>query len=110
MSQALDNLIINSINYAKSGTIGINLKHDNDKEAIVFSISDEGVGIPPEELEEVFEEFTVSSRTQSFAGGRGVGLAVCKEVIEVHGGAIKAESKKMGTTISFTLPKIIKNH
>jgi signal transduction histidine kinase len=109
MSQALDNLIINSINYAKSGTIGINLKQDNDKEAIVFSISDEGIGIPPEELEEVFEEFTVSSRTQSFAGGRGVGLAVCKKVIEVHGGAIKAESKKMGTRISFTLPKAIKS-
>jgi signal transduction histidine kinase len=109
MSQALDNLIINSINYAKSGTIGINLKRGKDKEAIVFSISDEGIGIPPEELEEVFEEFTVSSRTQSFAGGRGVGLAVCKKVIEVHGGAIKAESKKMGTRISFTLPKTIKN-
>ena len=54
MSQALDNLIINSINYAKSGTIGINLKRGKDKEAIVFSISDEGIGIPPEELEEVF--------------------------------------------------------
>ncbi|MBN8522608.1 MAG: ATP-binding protein, partial [Rickettsiales bacterium] len=109
MSQALDNLIINSINYAKSGTIAINLKQDKDKEAIVFSISDEGIGIPPEELDEVFEEFVVSSRTQSFAGGRGVGLAVCKKVIEVHGGAIKAESKKMGTRISFTLPKITKN-
>ena len=109
MSQALDNLIINSINYAKSGTIGINLKQDKDKEAIVFSISDEGIWIPPEELEEVFEEFTVSSRTQSFAGGRGVGLAVCKKVIELHGGTIKAESKRMGTTIWFTLPKAIKN-
>ncbi|MCP5362972.1 MAG: ATP-binding protein [Rickettsiaceae bacterium] len=109
MSQALDNLIINSINYAKSGTIGINLKQDKDKEAIVFSISDEGIGIPPDELDEVFEEFIVSSRTQSFAGGRGVGLAVCKKVIEVHGGAIKAESKKIGTTIWFTLPKAIKS-
>ncbi|MCC8461048.1 MAG: ATP-binding protein, partial [Candidatus Megaira endosymbiont of Carteria cerasiformis] len=60
-------------------------------------------------LDEVFEEFTVSSRTESFAGGRGVGLAVCKKVIEVHGGTIKAESKRMGTTICFTLPKVIKN-
>jgi signal transduction histidine kinase len=109
LSQAIDNLIINSINYAKSGTIAINLKRDNENEGIIFSISDEGIGIPPEELEEVFEEFTVSSRTQSFAGGRGVGLAVCKKVIEVHGGAIKAESKKIGTTIWFTLPKAIKN-
>jgi len=61
-------------------------------EKIIFSISDEGIGIPPDELDEVFEEFTVSSRTQSFAGRRGVGLAVCKKVIEVHGGKIKAES------------------
>jgi signal transduction histidine kinase len=109
LSQAIDNLIINSINYAKSGTIAINLKRDNEKEGIIFSISDEGIGIPPDELDEVFEEFIVSSRTQSFAGGRGVGLAVCKKVIEVHGGKIKAESKKIGTTIWFTLPKAIKS-
>jgi len=108
LSQAIDNLIINSINYAKSGTIAISVKRDNDNEGIIFSISDEGIGIPPDELDEVFEEFTVSSRTQSFAGGRGVGLALCKKVIEVHGGKIKAESKRMGTTISFTLPKVIK--
>ena len=109
LSQAIDNLIINSINYAKSGTIAINLKRDNEKEGIIFNISDEGIGIPPDELDEVFEEFIVSSRTQSFAGGRGVGLAVCKKVIEVHGGKIKAESKKIGTTIWFTLPKAIKS-
>ena len=108
LSQAIDNLIINSINYAKSGTIAISVKRDNNNEKIIFSISDEGMGIPPSELDEVFEEFTVSSRTQSFAGGRGVGLAVCKKVIEVHGGKIKAESKRMGTTISFILPKVIK--
>jgi len=106
LSQAIDNLIINSINYAKSGTIAISIKRDNDNETIIFSISDEGIGIPPSELDEVFEEFTVSSRTQSFAGGRGVGLALCKKVIEVHGGKIKAESKRMGTTICFTLPKV----
>jgi len=108
LSQAIDNLIINSINYAKSGTIAISLKRDNDNKGIAFSISDEGIGIPPDELDEVFKEFTVSSRTQSFAGGRGVGLAVCKKVIEVHGGKIKAESKKIGTTIWFTLPYINK--
>jgi signal transduction histidine kinase len=109
LSQAIDNLIINSINYAKSGTIAISIKRDNDNETIIFSISDEGIGIPPSELDEVFEEFTVSSRTESFAGGRGVGLAVCKKVIEVHGGKIKAESKRMGTKIWFTLPKVIKS-
>ena len=109
LSQAIDNLIINSINYAKSGTIAISIKRDNDNETIIFSISDEGIGIPPSELGEVFEEFTVSSRTESFAGGRGVGLALCKKVIEVHGGTIKAESKRMGTKIWFTLPKVIKS-
>lgn len=108
LSQAIDNLIINSINYAKSWTIAINLKRDNENEGIIFSISDERIGIPPDELDEVFEEFIVSSRTQSFAGGRRVDLAVCKKVIEVHGGTIKAESKKIGTTIWFTLSKVIK--
>ena len=63
----------------KAALLGLTLNRVKDKEAIVFSISDEGIGIPPEELEEVFEEFTVGSRTQSFAGGRGVGLAGVQE-------------------------------
>ena len=58
-----------------------------------FIIADSGIGIPEEELQEIFGVFVVSSRTKTQAGGRGVGLALCKAAIEAHGGTITAESK-----------------
>ena len=78
--QCLDNLIINAISYCHKGKIEVALKQN--KYGIHFSISDEGVGIPIEELYDIFAEFTVSSRTRTLEGGRGIGLTLCKKVIE----------------------------
>ncbi len=104
MIQLLDNLVINTISYCKKGLISITLNQDRNH--VRLSLSDEGIGIPKEELYEVFEPFTVSSRTRTPAGGRGVGLvAVCKRILEVHGGTIKAESDgKKGATFTVILP------
>jgi len=103
MIQLLDNLVINTVSYCKEGRITITLNQDRNH--IRLSLSDEGIGIPKEELYEVFEPFTVSSRTRTPAGGRGVGLAVCKRILEVHGGTIKAESDgKKGATFTVILP------
>jgi Na+/proline symporter/signal transduction histidine kinase len=100
--QLLDNLIINTISYCKKGLINISLNQERNH--IRLSLSDEGIGIPKEELYEVFEPFTVSSITRTPAGGRGVGLAVCKRILEVHGGTIKAESDgKKGATFTVIL-------
>ena len=57
-----------------------------------FVISDDGIGIPKAELFDIFEPFIVSSKTRTYAGGRGVGLAVCKKIVEAHKGTIRAES------------------
>jgi signal transduction histidine kinase len=102
-NQALDNLIINSITYCPKGKIEVRLRRDES--GVHFSISDEGIGIPTEELYDIFAEFTVSSKTHNPAGGRGMGLTLCKRVIEVHDGTIKAESNgKKGVKFSFDLP------
>lgn len=102
LTQALDNLIINAITYCKKGKVTVVLRKSDD--GIEFSIEDEGIGIPKEELYDVFGEFTVSSKTRSPAGNRGVGLALVKRVIDVHGGSIKAESDGIkGATIRFVL-------
>lgn len=100
----LDNLVINAIQYSTEGTITIELK---DKEGFIeFSIQDEGIGIPKEEIYDIFESFTVSSRTKTLAGGRGIGLALCKKAIESHNGRIWAESEGgAGAKFIFTLPK-----
>lgn len=102
IKSSLDNLIINAIKYTLAGKITINL-HKN--ELIKFSIQDEGIGVPQQELHSIFNAFTVSSRTYTTAGGRGVGLALSKKAIEMHKGKIWAESDgNKGSTIFFTLP------
>ena len=103
LTQALDNLIINAITYCLQGKIEITLNRKDDE--INFTISDEGIGIPQTELYDIFDEFTASSRTSTLAGGRGIGLTLCKKVIALHGGSIKAESDgSKAAKLSFTLP------
>lgn len=105
LNQLLDNLIINAISYCKEGKITITLKQ-NDSLA-EFIIEDEGIGIPANELHDIFAEFTVSSRTKTLAGGRGLGLALVRRVIEIHGGTIEAKSDGVkGAKIIFTLPSV----
>ncbi|MFO1320172.1 MAG: PAS domain S-box protein [Burkholderiales bacterium] len=64
--------------------------------AVRLVVSDQGVGIPEEELESVFDKFVQSSKTQSGAGGTGLGLSICREIVEQHGGQIWAEHNPGG--------------
>ena len=73
--------------------------------ALTIEIADEGIGIPEEELEEIFEKFVQSKKTKTGAGGTGLGLAICKEIIKAHQGLIWAENSFAGgATFSFSLP------
>ena len=105
IGRVIDNLLANALQYSskKGGNIEITLtqqgnssaensKQRSEHSTIELSIKDEGIGIPQDDLENVFDLFTVSSRTKSLAGGRGVGLALAKKIIELHGGTIRAES------------------
>jgi len=72
---------------------------------MIVSIKDDGIGIPENELETVFEKFNQSSITKNGAGGTGLGLAICKEIIKDHQGHIWGENNlEGGATFSFTLP------
>ena len=102
ISGVLDNLIINAIQYSKKGKVTVCLCQS--KNIVEFSIKDEGIGIPLSELHDIFGAFVVSSKTRTPAGGRGVGLALCKKSIEVHHGKIWAESNgEKGATFRFTM-------
>jgi signal transduction histidine kinase len=73
--------------------------------ALTVSVKDEGMGIPDDELDSVFDKFTQSSKTKTGAGGTGLGLAICKEIIQAHNGKIWAENNlEGGATFSFMLP------
>ena len=103
ITSTLDNLIVNAISYSKDGIITIKFKKNND--LVKFQIADEGIGIPQKELYSIFGTFTVSSKTKTPAGGRGLGLALCKGAVEAHKGQIWCKSNgKKGSTFSFTLP------
>ncbi|AZL16023.1 sodium:solute symporter family transporter [Rickettsiales endosymbiont of Stachyamoeba lipophora] len=109
IKQTLGNLISNAIQYSNDGTIVIALKNKleetNATHVIEFSITDQGIGIPTNELYEIFEPFTVSSKTRNQAGGRGVGLALCKKIIELHKGKIWASNNEdKGSIFTFILP------
>jgi len=104
ITQTIDNIIINAIQYCKEGNITISLKEN--KKAIEFSVCDEGIGVPEEDLDSIFGAFVVSSTTRTPAGGRGVGLALCKKIIELHGGTIEAKQNQgPGITVTFELPR-----
>jgi len=104
ISSAIDNIIVNAIQYSKQGAITIKLKSEQNNN-IVFSVKDEGIGIPKDELLEIFDPFTVGSNTKTPAGGRGIGLALCKKIIEVHNGQIWAtQNQDKGVTVAFSLP------
>ena len=115
--QVVSNLISNAIKFSPRGkTISISFDRielptthkDSGNElipAIQVTISDEGIGIPGDELENIFDKFIQSSRTHSESGGTGLGLAICKEIIEEYGGTISATNNPNGgATISFSIP------
>lgn len=102
MIQVLDNLVENAIKYSpKNSTIEINFSQKNG--FIQVDVADEGIGIPSDDHHLVFEAFRQVERKEQ-AKGAGLGLAICKGLIEQHGGSIWIQDKTPGTTISFTLP------
>jgi Na+/proline symporter/signal transduction histidine kinase len=103
ITTAIDNIVINAMQYCTDGKITIIL-YQNEQE-VIFKVQDEGIGIPKEELYDVFGAFTVSSKTKTPAGGRGVGLALSKKVVDLHNGRIWAkQNSDKGVTVGFNLP------
>ncbi len=104
ITQAIDSLISNAVKYGEGKPITINLTKTVD-DKVQFKITDKGIGIPEDELYSIFNKFTVSSKTRTPAGGRGIGLALCEKIIKVHNGEIWAESKgSTGSAFYFVIP------
>ena len=104
MIQVIRNLVANAIKFSEPGGT-ITLRIDKNDSRLLFSISDNGVGIPEDELELVFDKFTQSSKTKSNAGGSGLGLSICREIILAHNGSIWAENNPDGGSIfRFQIP------
>jgi len=104
LHRVLENLIGNAIKFTGAGgrvTVGA-ARRDND---ILVSVKDSGSGIAPEDMPHIFNRFWTASRLER--QGTGLGLTICKGIVEAHGGRIWAESTPgNGTTLFFTIPAV----
>lgn len=101
MMRVLDNLIRNAINYSYCNT-AICLRLLEEGERIVIQVKNQGKTISPEKLARIFEQFfRLDSARASSTGGAGLGLAISKKIVELHGGSITAESEN--ESITFTV-------
>ena len=118
LQQVLFNLLLNARDALDSGNGTISVRaHDTDEDTIVIRVSDTGHGIKPEHLDLIFDNFFTTKRADCTNGvqpresagndksGSGLGLSICRDIIEEHRGTITAESEVgQGTTFAITLP------
>jgi signal transduction histidine kinase/DNA-binding NarL/FixJ family response regulator len=108
LHQIILNLVSNAVKFTVKGEITVNvrlLNEDEEKVNIEFSVTDTGIGIPENKLENIFENFEqASSGTARLYGGTGLGLAIVKQLVKAQGGNISVKSKiDEGSTFSFIL-------
>lgn len=106
LRQVLDNLISNAIKYSpEGGTITVGGEMDN--QYVTVFVRDQGIGIPEDEQEHVFDRFyRADSSLRNKTQGTGLGLYLAKAVVEAHGGTIQVKSKPgSGSTFYFTIPR-----
>ncbi|MBP1722285.1 MAG: sensor histidine kinase, partial [Deltaproteobacteria bacterium] len=103
--QVLVNLINNAIKFTEQGKINV-IVEDTRNGSVTTRIRDTGVGIPPAEIEKIFDRFYQIQRPLAEKSrGAGLGLAISKSLIEMHGGTIRVESREgTGSEFAFTLP------
>jgi signal transduction histidine kinase len=105
IKQVFINLVGNALKYSKKGG-RITLSAEQNKGLLITSVADTGIGIPPEYLDKIFDRFErVFKSSVHGAGGAGLGLSICKELLKLHKGEIWVESKVgKGSKFSFSLP------
>jgi PAS domain S-box-containing protein len=113
MGQVVRNLLANAVKFSpRGGTVRVSigrapfdLEDGGGEPAALLTVVDEGIGIPADELDAVFDKFVQSSKTKSGAGGTGLGLAICREIMQQHRGRIWAQNNATGgACFSLTLP------
>lgn len=113
LEQALFNLVSNAMKFTPIGgevRLALTLDEVKDTRCAIISVQDSGTGIPPEQLEQIFDRNYRVDRPGMDMGveGSGLGLAICREIVQAHGGTVRAESDgKTGATFYITLPCIV---
>ena len=104
LGQVLVNLIDNAAKYSPPGS-GIEIQASSDDRGVTVSVADHGVGVAPPDLERIFDKFYRSRHEAGAIPGTGLGLPICRSIIEAHGGRIWAENRDGGgMALRFCLP------
>jgi PAS domain S-box-containing protein len=105
LQQVVRNLLSNAIKFSPSGG-KVTIELTSDSRLIAARVTDEGPGVPEDEVDAIFEKFVQSSRTDTGAGGTGLGLAICREIVVHHHGTIWLENlKPRGAAVCFQIPQ-----
>ena len=104
IQRLFDNLLRNAVNYSYPGSC-IRVSLDKSSTQVEVCVENQGQTIPKEKLDRIFEQFfRLDSARSSSSGGAGLGLAIAKEIVELHGGSIRAESADQRVSFLVTLP------
>ena len=111
LRQALLNLMSNANKFTERGTITVNARQgqENGRDWITIAVADTGIGMTPEQMDKLFQEFSqASSKTASKYGGTGLGLVISRRFCQMMGGDITVESEPgRGSTFTIRLPRIV---
>lgn len=103
---ALGRIIDNGIKFSRDGAKRVEVSASGEDEWVRIAVSDHGVGIPPDQIDHIFDRFRQANRDQLEQQGAGLGLAIAKELIELHGGTITVDSTPSeGSTFTILLPR-----
>jgi signal transduction histidine kinase len=105
LRQVLTNLVANAVKATAQGTIAVTVGRDRERRMAIVSVSDSGHGIVPEVLQAIFEPYKQAGDVRTQQGGVGLGLAIARRLVLLHGGSITAESEPgRGSVFRFELP------
>ena len=108
ISQVLRNFISNALKFTEQGAVRVSAFHDPQAGTITFAVADTGIGISPDNLQLIFEEFSQIEHTlQRRSKGTGLGLPLCRKLAELLGGRVDVVSEPgVGSTFSLVLPRV----
>ena len=108
IAQVLINLFDNAAKYCSAGVVKITIEKAflNEEQAVCLSVCDSGIGIPENQIAQIFGPFIQSAYTKKMSGGKGLGLSICEKLISLHHGKIGAKNNvnQPGATFYFIIP------
>ncbi|MFV8755223.1 sensor histidine kinase [Nannocystaceae bacterium ST9] len=105
VGQVLSNLLSNAIKFTERGDVWVGARYDPIRKQVEIRVHDTGVGIRPEELDAIFEEYRQAGARKRRVAGTGLGLAIARRIAEAHGGSLVAQSELgVGSVFTLTLP------